>query len=348
MPVEPRRWSEIAEGVSSPAAVATGERRVTLFLRGAGNELLVLERDQGAWSEPRSLGVPLARPAGGGSATIPVDWPFAACATGPAEIQLLARGPEGELLHGTLRGNEWSGLECIGSPAAWMGAIAVPMGLASAPTACSRNPGEMDVFALESSGRLLHSAWGSAGFTEFEPLGSVVLADGRSEPVRGPISACNCGVRSMAIAARGASGDLLVKWWDSAKWSPFASLGFATAPDPIYPAVDFPAPLASAPVACGGGLTRLDVFARGQHGDLLHKFWDGKNWSFFASLGRPRPGPDGVPIALTGVSLACVWGKFQLDVFACASDGKLYNASWNGNWDREPMTLGATAPARDR
>src|SRR5882762_3974406 len=74
--VEPIRWSAIAEGVSCPAAVATGERRVTLFARGSGSELVVLERDADAWSEPRSLGVPLARPAGSRSPTMPVDWPI--------------------------------------------------------------------------------------------------------------------------------------------------------------------------------------------------------------------------------------------------------------------------------
>lgn len=333
--MEQQRWSEIAEGVSCPAAVATGERRVTLFVRGPGSELLVLERDQSAWSEARSLGFPLARPAGGGPPTIPVDWPIAACATGPAEIQLLARGPEGELLHGTVRGSEWGGFDCIGSPAAWVGTTAVPMGLASAPTACSRDRGRMDVFAVELSGRLLHSAWDSTGFAEFEPLGNVGLANGRSEPLRGPLSACSSGARATAIAARGAAGDLLMKWWDGAKWTQFDSLGFATDPDPIYPAVDFPVPLASAPVACSGGSKRLDVFARGQRGDLLHKWWDGKNWSSFQSIGHPRSGPDGAPMAFTGVSLACVWTKYQLDVFARGADGKLYNASWNGSWDRK-------------
>jgi len=342
--VEPIRWSAIAEGVSCPAAVATGERRVTLFARGSGSELVVLERDADAWSEPRSLGVPLARPAGSRSPTMPVDWPIAACATGPAEIQLLARGPEGELLHGTLRGGEWGGFDCIGSPATWVGETAIPMGLASAPSACSRDPGRMDVFATEWSGRLLGSAWDSGGFAEFEPLGNVVLADGRSEPVRGPISACSCGARAMAIAARGAAGDLLIKWWDGAKWTPFASLGFITEPDPVYPAVDFPVPLASAPVACSGGSTRLDVFARGQYGELLHKWWDGKNWSRFESLGHPRSDPEGAPTAFTGVSLACVWGKFQLDVFARAADGKLYNAWWNGSWARQRPTPEQRAP----
>src|SRR5258708_25820383 len=141
--------------MSCPAAVATGERRVTLFVRGPVGELLVVERDGSAWGQPRSFGVPLVSAAG--SPTMPVDWPVAACATGPAEIHLLARGPEGELLHGTLRGGEWGGFDCIGSPAIWVGATAVPMGLAGAPAACSGAPGWMDGFAVGAAGRRRHS-----------------------------------------------------------------------------------------------------------------------------------------------------------------------------------------------
>src|SRR5207248_4763841 len=152
----PLRWSAIAENVSSPVAIASGERGVTVFCRGPAGELLVIRGERGEFQPPSSLGVPLARD---GSTTVPVDWPIAACATGPGEIQLVARGPEGELLHGTLRGTEWGGFEVIGAPAAWFGSIGIPMGLTSAPVGCSRSPGTMDVFALGASGVLLHSPW---------------------------------------------------------------------------------------------------------------------------------------------------------------------------------------------
>src|SRR5437763_954090 len=151
--MEPRRWQVIAERVSAPAAVAAGERRVTLFARGTGGDLLVLQRD-GEWTAPRSLGIPLARIDGAGSPTVPVDWPIAACATGPEEVQLVGRGAEGELVHGTFRAGAWDGFECIGSPANWVGGLAVPLGLGSSPSACSRGPGSMDVFAVGSAGAL--------------------------------------------------------------------------------------------------------------------------------------------------------------------------------------------------
>ena len=299
---------------------------MTVFCRGPAGELLQIEGQRGEFQPPTSLGASLARD---GSHTIPIDWPIGACATGPGDIQLVARGPEGELLHGTVRGAEWGGFESIGSPAAWFGSLAVPMGLTSAPVACSRMPGTMDVFALGASGVLLHSQWDGKEFAEFESLGPAT--DGATGlPVLPPISATACGIRSIAVTARGARGDLLVKWWDGAKWSAFASLGFGAEPDQIYPAAQVTAPLSGPPVCAGGGSTRLDVFARGQRGDLLHKWWNGKDWTRFESIGCPAT-PEGALIPFTSASIACAWAKFQLDVFARASDGKLYAATWNGS-----------------
>ncbi len=327
--MEPGRWQVIAERVSAPAAVATDERRVTLFLRGAGGDLLVLERDRNGWTAPRSLGIPLARVEGPGSPTVPVEWPIAACVTGPGEIQLVGRGPEGELVHATFRSGEWNGFDCIGSPANWIGGMAVPMGLASPPSVCSRAPGSMDVFAVGAAGALLHSQWNGKEFGEFESLGGIATAGRGDDPIPNGVAATSCGARAIAVVTRGAAGDLLVKWWSGASWTAFASVGLPEEPDPTYPAVPCQVPLSGLPVASGGGSTRLDVFARGQRGDLLHKWWDGKNWSRFESLGLPRSLKDGERIPFTGRSQTCVWGRFQLDVFARGSDGKLYGLSSN-------------------
>src|SRR5207302_1156077 len=168
---------------------------ISLFIRGPRGDLLHRRRDVDTWGELRSFGVPLAR-VRGSQVPVPVDWPLAACSTGPEEIQLLARGAEGELLHGTLRGNEW----------------------------------------------------------------------------------------------------------DGSAWSPFASLGSPQEPDCVYPAVRRAAPISSAPAGCGGGTTRLDVFARGPRGDLLHSWWDGQEWNVFESLGMPRSPSTGAWIPFTGIS----------------------------------------------
>ncbi len=333
------RWRPVAEDVFSPAATACGDHRIALFLRDAHGELLCRFREDREWSTLRTLGIPGA-PIGGARSLLPADWPIAACATGRDQIHLLARSPEGELLHGTLHGDDWDGFECVGAPAALVGGIPVPMGLASAPTACSRAPGRMDVFAVGAAGALLHSTWEGQGFGEFESLGGVPAGGGSdaTAPIAGPISAFSCGPKAMGVVARGSGGDLLLKWWNGASWTAFVSLGAPQERDSVYPAVLRAVPLSGSPAAAGGGSTRLDVVARGPGGDLLHKWWDGKIWSAFQSLGLPHPGSPPAPAPFSGASLACVWGRYRLDVFARAADGKLYNAFWDGSWDHSRPT----------
>jgi hypothetical protein len=326
---EDPRWTPVAEDVYAPVVTACAERSISLFMRGPRGDLLHRRRDGDAWGELRSFGLPLAR-VNGSQVPVPADWPVAACSTGAGEIQLLARGAEGELLHGTLRANEWQGFESVGIPAGLGG---LPMGLASAPAACSRGPGRMDVFAVGAAGALLHATWDAAGFSEFESLGGIDVVGAMPAPIAGSVSACNCGDRRMGVFARGPAGDLLLKWWNGSDWSPFASLGSPQECDEVYPAARRAVPISSAPAGCGGGTTRLDVFARGPRGDLLHRRWDGKEWNFFESLGMPRSRTTGARIPFTGMSLACAWEKYRLDVFARAADGKLYAASSYGSWD---------------
>jgi hypothetical protein len=322
-------WAPIAEDVFSPAAAPRCERRLALIARGPQGELLYREREGETWSDFRSLGVPMGR-TGPSAAAIPVDWPIAACATGDDQIQLLARSPEGELLHGVLRADIWEGFECIGAPEAPGIEVAVPMGLAGAPSACSRARGQMDVFAVGASGALLHTTWNGSEFSELQSLRGIPWRGGRELPISGAISAAACGSRSMGVFARGSHGELLVKWWDGVSWSPFASVTAPDETDPINELIEIPMPLASAPAACGGGAGRLDVFARSPGGDLLHRWWNGSSWTRFESLGMPRSGS--APIPFTGISLACTWGKWRLDVFARGVDGRLYAASSNGSW----------------
>lgn len=341
--MEPPRWRAVAASISSPAVVATGDRGAILFARSETSELVVLRYDGMAWSEPRSLGIPLAQVPGSRPQWVPIDWPIAACASG-VEVHLLARGAEGELAHGTLRDEHWSGFECIGSPANWIGGIAVPMGLASAPTACSRAPDQMDVFAIGSAGALLHSFWDGTQFTEFESLGGVARDGREEEPLSGSISASACGPNAMVVVARGAAGDLVAKRCEGSIWGPFISLGTPQEPDRVYPAVPCPVPLAGAPIACGGGPSRLDVFARGQRGDLLHRWWDEKNWSAFESLGLPRS-EDGQRLPFTAGPIAGAWGRFRLHLVARGSDTKMHHLAWSGIGEIALRESGSTTTA---
>jgi hypothetical protein len=322
----------VAEDVFSPAAAAFGERGVAVFMRSADGELLLLEGNAERFGPVRSLGVPTAH-VEGSKAKIPVEWPIAACSSRDGDIHLLARGAEGDLIHGRLRGGEWSGFQSVGVPVTEGHGENLPMGLAGAPAACCRERGRLDVFAVAGEGNLLYTRYDADGFAECVSLGAIAGSYGRDAPVFGSLSAFDAGLRGMGVVARSMSGDLLVKSWNGAAWGPFAPMQ-ASEFDPLDPALQYIRPPSGPPAACGGGSTRADVFVRGPRGDLLHSFWDGNLWSALQSIGRPLAGEGGELLPFTAGLVACAWGKFRLDVFATATDGKLYRAQSDGTWGR--------------
>src|SRR5215468_6112202 len=101
--METPRWHLVCEGWFSPAATSCGEDRMELFGRSARGELMHRRLERGEWGPITSLGVP-------GASGVPLEWPVSACSTGKDEIQLVARGAEGELLHGSFREGRWSGV----------------------------------------------------------------------------------------------------------------------------------------------------------------------------------------------------------------------------------------------
>ena len=97
----------------------------------------------------------------------------------------------------------------------------------------------------------------------------------------------------------------------------------------MYPAVTVSTPLTGPPAACSWGVNRLDVFARGARGEILHKSWDGRAWSPFVSLGMPVDAERRwLPSA--GAVTACTWGSTRLDVLTRAVDGNVYHAWFDG------------------
>ena len=85
--------------------------------------------------------------------------------------------------------------------------------------------------------------------------------------------------------------------------------------------------LASGPSVASWASGRLDVFARGNDGALIHKWYDGSNWLGWESLGGH----------LTSDPSAVSWASGRLDVFARGPAGDLihkwYGASgWSG-WE---------------
>ena len=323
----PAEWSAVGAGLFCPVVVAPAPGRVVLLARTASGELVRRDRlPDGGWGKARSLGVPTARSAGGGM-DVPVDWQLAACGGGSGgadagSIELVARSPDGDLLHLLRLGGGRPRFECLGAPAAVAGGRAIPVGIASAPAVCRVASDRLDIFAVGQSGELLHAARNGGGWAPFDTLGAPPGA-----PLPEAVAACACGASSIAVFRRGSAGDLLLKWWDGAAWSKYASLGQPQAPDPSYPAVLAPAPLSGPPAACSWGPSRLDVFARGASGDLAHAWWDGGDWSSFESLGLPVAAGQAAP--LTGAVSACSAGEGACDIVAGAVDGRLYHAVWS-------------------
>ena len=332
------RWAAMGSGLFCPVAVCSKPEHITLFARGATGELLYREWERTGWSEFYSLGVPMVhRDASQGS--VPVGWLFSACSGEPDRIDLVAGSPDGELLHMARTAGEWGAFECLGAPAMMRGSIAIPLGLAGPPAACSGRPGRIDVFVAGHSGELLHTSSDGGDWSPFESLGALTVRAAQTQqplPLSGPLAACSCGTDRMGVFIRGPLGDLKLKWWDGTRWSEFASLGWPQVLDEIYPAVTVAVPLTGPPAACSWGPERMDVFARGPDGDLLHKRWDGRVWGQFECLGMPTardPEPRCIPF--TGAVTACTWGPNRLDVFARALDGNLYHAWWDGSWDHD-------------
>lgn len=317
-------------GLFCPVLVSPRPGGVALFGRSPTGELFYQEREGSGWGPTESLGVPVAHIAGC-ALEVPVGWQLAACPASGGDVALFATSPEGDLLHMAGRCGQWGTFECLGTPASEASGFDIPIGLTGAFTACSVGPGRAHVFALGQDGNLLHTSQDGAGWTGFESLGATG-GDG-AMPLVEALSACACGETALAIFFRGARGDLLLKWWDGARWSAFVSLGSPEIADLAYPAITVPAPLTGPPAACSWGANRLDVFARGSRGELLHKCWDGTNWSGFVSLGMPADGDTAIPFA--GAVTACTSGVGRLDVLARAVDGHLYHGYWDGAWQHE-------------
>jgi hypothetical protein len=79
--------------------------------------------------------------------------------------------------------------------------------------------------------------------------------------------------------------------------------------------------LSSSPAAVSWGPNRIDVFAQGADGGLLHQYWNGSTWGW-ESLGG------GV---LSSPPAAVSWGPNRIDVFAQGQDNALVHRYWNGS-----------------
>ncbi|MFN2200249.1 MAG: hypothetical protein ACK2UO_03530 [Caldilineaceae bacterium] len=333
-------WVVAGDELFCPIAVCPAPGRIVLFARDPSGRVMRKEYCDGQWTGAQSLGIPVAERAQS-KRRAPVDWQLGACFNGQGRLELFGRSPDGALVRADAGSASALSFEYLGAPAAGRGSVWFPLGLSGPPAACPVGSDRIDVFALGQGGDLLHVARDDQRWGEFESLGtaSMHLVGTRAQPVPSLpiITACANGNQRVAVFLTATVGALLFKWWDGRVWSDFVSLGMPEVHDEGYPAVTAASRLTGAPAACSWGPSRLDVFARGPRGELLHKAWDGRNWSSFLSLWMPVEIENGCErsVPLTGAVTACSWGKNRVDVFATALNGKLYHAWWDGRWKHD-------------
>ena len=213
----PAGWSAIGAGLFCPVVTSPAPGRIVLLARTAGGELVRRDRlPGGGWGTARALGVPTARSQGGGM-DVPVDWQLAACCGGSGPdgaeaVELVARSPDGDLLHARLGTDGRVRFECLGAPAEAPAGRAIPVGIASPPAACHGAPDRLDVFAVGQAGDLLHAVRSGGEWTPFDALGAPAGA-----PPAEAVAASSCGPSRIAVFRRGSAGDLLLKWWDGGR-----------------------------------------------------------------------------------------------------------------------------------
>ena len=86
----------------------------------------------------------------------------------------------------------------------------------------------------------------------------------------------------------------------------------------------------AAPVDLGGGLhsdvamsswglRRLDLFREGDNNTLQHRWWDGRRWTRWATIGA---GIDDTPSAVS-------WDENRIDVLALGTNGQLMHKHYS-------------------
>lgn len=78
--------------------------------------------------------------------------------------------------------------------------------------------------------------------------------------------------------------------------------------------------LSSSPAVSSWAPGRLDILARGESHQLTHKWWDGRAWFAWESLGG----------VIVGDPAAVSWGSNRIDVFVRGTDDALWHAWWDG------------------
>ena len=153
-------------------------------------------------------------------------------------VDIFVRGMDFAMWHMAWDGTQWT-------PWEWLGGV-----FTSGPSAVSRGPNRLDVFGRGTDGAVWVNSWTGTQWTGWNSLGGVITSD----PV-----AVVYGTERIAVFARGPDNALWVTANNGTGWpSGWGSLGGI---------------ITSAPAATASR-DHIDVFARGNNGELFQNSWN--------------------------------------------------------------------------
>lgn len=231
---------------------------------------------------------------------------------------------------GSIAYKRWDGAKWHPSGLSWhsLGATDV----SSAPAAASWEHNYVDIFAVSSTGSLLHKWFNKHSWRPSE-FGYDTIADGFLPSSKlAAIAPAHRRLHVFGLAAH--SHHLIHKYYDGVSWLPHGreveNLG---------------GKFISGPAVASWGSNRLDVFAVRDDWTIGHKIWDGHSWSQWHTV--PLDVSDFYfPVGLTPV----VWRENQIDLIGTCVHGHVHQNTWDGTrwvgWKRHGSSvLNSTAVA---
>jgi len=284
-----------------PTAIARGPYRVDLFIPDMWGRIYHKWWDGFQWF-PSQTGFHFL----GGSLSDPPS----VVSMNTNQLNVFARGTDGTLYYKELNGSSWWPSETGWHP---MGG-----GVVGAPSATSWGPGRMDVFVRRTDNRLYTRSW--RGYWDPSPTEFKDLGGDLGEP---PVAVSWGPNRIDVFAKDRVNGNLYHKWLVGEEWGP-GRFGFEWQGG-IF--VGMPT------VVCKAS-DRIDILPTGTDGDIYVKSWTGYAWvpslSAYTDIGGP--------VFMSGPPAAVSWGPDRVDVFSWGSDGRIYDAVWQGWW-RGPQPI---------
>lgn len=167
------------------------------------------------------------------------------------------------------------------------------------PVVISANANHRALFFRYESGGVFHKHW-DGKWHNLEDLGGAIKGDVGAVYVQGGV---------IDLYARWKDDALYQKFWVNNKWSD-------------WHLVDNSLKLASSPTVVSANPQHRAVFAKGENGNVYHKYWDGQ-WHPWENLGGQILGEVGAVYVKGGV----------IDLYVCGTDHALYQNYWvNNKW----------------